>query len=833
MRSLDVLVSIGCCAFAANAQMAPVVNPRGVINAFTQQPAPSAVAPGGLVWITGLNLGPPEGAKASGLPWPTQLGNPEMEVLIQSFSERAARPMPLASLATDKIVAQVPVDIPPGLANVVVRRGESRSRPARIVINRLEPALRTADDKGYGVVAGTQTGKTLTVQASGLGETEPQIASGEAAPATPKQPVRVYVGGLPANAAVTYSTDRPGEFDIQIEVPDGTEAGDVVTVVVGNRAANRATLQKLRDAEVSYVPLPEGTPELRSISTSDVRGTYLIAAGDRDQAGCWPSYLFDMAKKTASRIEDCLAASNPNAPSAAVALNESPAMAALGGPAKGDAQAGISNKVVIFHPAKAEPIRAELPEAVSLLRAGDAGNLEAISPGLPPRRFGVDVETGAVEELEIVGPVVGGGFNLAAIQIDLGGNMTHLLSMPTVLPPNQIMVVVGDDADHPKQAKIALLSPQGEMRGTRDFPEGWVPLMPPRAAQQAGGAIPIPFQVPGINAADLAARFNPRSTVFTDQQTRSVYVLSRTASDSKHGLVAVSGDGVKALPFPDGWFAAACTPNIPLFNLELARKATLFGTNTAETEVRNPCSALGYLVLDLTEQALTAVRAPGSGQLNVTGNSGDLNDYIFATNTDQTRRATSDTLYILDGVNALASRADLPAGVNTFTNLQPVRELSSLIGLATTQQPGDVGLVQFDLDRGEAKLFPTPDGFATVQMIGVFTTTRKLVARGMKTGGVGAQYLIYDLISGDLIVVPNPPGVAWVGPVPQQQQQGGGQPVPGPGPVPVPGPGVPGQPVQQLRAVIAQDANPKSNVIAAICYDQNRKQTGIMTVRVP
>jgi hypothetical protein len=282
------------------------------------------------------------------------------------------------------------------------------------------------------------------------------------------------------------------------------------------------------------------------------------------------------------------------------------------------------------------------------------------------------------------------------------------------------------------------------------------------------------------------------------------------ADDTKHGLVVVTADAIKAMPFPDGWFAAACSPNVPLFNLELARKAVLFGTNAAESEIRNPCPALGYLVLDLTAQTLAAVKLPGSGHLNVTGGSGDLNDFIFGANTDPSRRNISDTLYILDGVSLVSSRVDLPAGVNSFINLQPAPQLGALIGLATTRQAGDVGLVLFDLDRGEGKLFPTPDGFATVQMIGVYPTTRKLVARGIRSGGNGAQYLIYDLISGDLIIVPNPRGVAWAGPAPQQPQPG-----------------------QQPRQIVAQAPNAKANVIASICYDEDRKQVGVMTVRVP
>ncbi|MBI4874023.1 MAG: hypothetical protein HY822_05250, partial [Acidobacteria bacterium] len=659
------------------------------------------------------------------------------------------------------------------------------------------------------------------LSASGLGDTEPRIATGEAGAAAPKQAVRVYVGGLPASSTTTYSADRPGEFDIQLEVPAGALPGDVVSVVVNNRAANRATYRKMRDAEVSYVPLPDGVPELHAISTSDLRGTYLIVNGDHDDAGCYPGYVFDMAKKAVSKIPDCLTATNRNAVTPIVTLNESPALAALVGPPKGDVQSGVSNQVVVFQATKPEPVKATLPENASTLRTGAEGDLEAVAPGTPVRRFNVDIDTGAVEEIEApVQPA--GNFNLMAIVEKLGTDMGYALSAPQVFPPNLIMVVVGNDDEQPTQAKVALFNQQGEIQGTRDFPEGWAPLIPPRPAQApAGGVLPNPL--PGVPIPpDLAARFVPRAAMFTDPQTRNVYVLSRTADNSKHGLVFLSPAGFKAMPFPEGWFAATCAANVPVLSLELARKATLFGTRTPETQIRNPCPAQGYLVLDLNDQTLSAVRPPGAGQINVNGGFGDLNDFIFATNTDPTRRNLADTLYILDGVNLVASRVDLPAGVNSFANLQPVRSLSALFGLATTRAQGDAGLVMFDLDRGEGYLFPTPDGFATVQMLGIFEATRKLVARGMKDGGAGSQYLIYDLVTKDLIVVPNPPGVAWVGPVPAQQPQ-----------QQQPGAGQGGQPGQQQRPIQAQDINAKASVIAAICSDQDRNQAGIMTVRVP
>ena len=104
----------------------PVVTPRGVVNAFSLQPDPSVASPGGLISIQGLNLGPASEAKATGLPLPKELG--EVQVLVND------RPAALYSASLGRILAQVPLETPPGLASIVVIRGDQRSRPARIDI---------------------------------------------------------------------------------------------------------------------------------------------------------------------------------------------------------------------------------------------------------------------------------------------------------------------------------------------------------------------------------------------------------------------------------------------------------------------------------------------------------------------------------------------------------------------------------------------------------------------------------------------------------------------------------------------------------------------------
>ncbi|MBL8179314.1 MAG: IPT/TIG domain-containing protein [Bryobacterales bacterium] len=167
------VVVIACSAGLWAQTLAPVISPRGVVNAFSQQPAPSQVGAGSIIWINGLNLGPAAGAAADGPTWPTELGG--VQVLINN------RPSPLGSVSPPRIVAQVPFETPNGLMNVVVRRGEQTSRPARITVFAVFPVVRTAEDKGFGEVAGAAAGSNFSFTASGLGVSDPRVNTGESA----------------------------------------------------------------------------------------------------------------------------------------------------------------------------------------------------------------------------------------------------------------------------------------------------------------------------------------------------------------------------------------------------------------------------------------------------------------------------------------------------------------------------------------------------------------------------------------------------------------------------------------------------------------------------
>jgi hypothetical protein len=208
------------------------------------------------------------------------------------------------------------------------------------------PSVRALNDAGYGEAAATVSGEIATLTASGFGQD-----------ATAAGPIVAHVGGLPAATEVTARDGRPGEFDVKVGLPAGWQSGDVISLRAGLRAANRTTVRKAARPEVNFVRLPSDAPELRTLAGSDLRGDYLVASGARDSAGCYPSYLFDSARNSMARIDSCLAGGNQGAIqgglqpdfSPVTAESEGAGLAALVGPAEGQAPAGVSSKVLLFH----------------------------------------------------------------------------------------------------------------------------------------------------------------------------------------------------------------------------------------------------------------------------------------------------------------------------------------------------------------------------------------------------------------------------------------------------------------------------------------------------
>lgn len=188
--------------------------------------------------------------------------------------------------------------------------------------------------------------------------------------------------------------------------------------------------------------------------------------------------------------------------------------------------------------------------------------------------------------------------------------------------------------------------------------------------------------------------------------------------------------------FPDGWFAASCTADIRLLSLDLVGQVAVAGSQVGETAYQASCPGAGFLMLDLAKAAVAAIPLPDPGPLRVPSTRADaslsqMNKYVFGARLDTTRNGTSDTLYVLDGVNGSAFVLASPGTVTGFTDasVQQVPEMNALVAQTIDKSAGDQGLVLFDLDLQTSTNLFVPDGFATVAALHDGTTVCCLATR--------------------------------------------------------------------------------------------------------
>jgi uncharacterized protein (TIGR03437 family) len=797
------LLFLALCSFAhAQAPTAPVISARGVTNFFTQDPAPGVVAQGALVQIAGLNLGPADGATATAPPWPTRLGGTQVVI--------GGKAAPLYSVSPGTIVAQVPFDANVGLVDVIVRRNGDSSQPAKVTVAALAPSIRTVKDLGFGAAWGSSDAGSISTSATGLGPTDAKIAAGDVGPAdtpaVPKAEISAFVGGLPAKVSATASTKRPGEFDLAISVPPGAKPGDLITLLANRQRANLTVFQPATAPEVLYLPLPDKAPVIANLTDTDVNGRFLLATTARGTDGCSAAIAADFVRSAISLASDCVTSAAAAALPAVVAPN-SGTVAALVGPPAGDAQTGISSTVKIFRPA-ADPLTVTLPAAASTLTATAAGLVAAI-PGTPPQIVVIDPTTGETQTPTAGNPTPGGAApGAAALTVNING-LKNIYANANV-GQNRTAVIVGDDPLKPTKALFAIVNAAGDVLSTKDFPTGWLPLLNAVApTRQAAPGTPTPAVAP------------PRAPFSFDAATRQFFLLARAADASKDAFLAFSTAtaDTKVAAFPDGWFAASCTSDIRLLPLYLAGQLALAAARTPAPGYLASCPGNGFAILDFSEDTVTAVPLPDQGGLlRVPSTRADtslaqMNNYVFGARLDTTRTTTSDAVYVLDGVNASTVLLAMPAGLNGFTDttLQQIPQLNALLAQTVDKVAGDEGLILFNLDLQTVQNLPVPDGFTTVTALEdngavCCLATRRLLARAQKAGG--AALVIYDLLTNELAVAPNPDGVTSFGPPP-----GGGVNA-------------------AANAARVISSNARANTAYAVAYNGTR-QVGIIVVRIP
>jgi len=228
---------LGCITLASSAVRAQTINSVS-----------TTVAPGSLISIFGSGLAAGLSV-ANSVPLSTALS----DVSSVTINGMAA---PLMSVSDGQITAQVPWEVVPGPANVIVNRSVGSSLPMPVQVNAFAPALialnlgslQALATNGDGTITAATgplpgfnahpatAGDTITFYATGLGTVNPPPLDGAASSDATRltvSPPTVQIGG--AMAPVSFSGLSPqfvGIYQLSVTVPGGITTGSAVPVVV-------------------------------------------------------------------------------------------------------------------------------------------------------------------------------------------------------------------------------------------------------------------------------------------------------------------------------------------------------------------------------------------------------------------------------------------------------------------------------------------------------------------------------------------------------------------------------------------------------------------------
>ena len=217
----------------------PLIYPRGVVNAASFA-SEEPVAPGSIISLFGLNLAtqPRQAAR----PLPRNLEG--LAVKIGGIDT------PLFYVGPEQVNAQVPYELPTNTAvAVVVTVNGKVSPPGAILISPVQPGVFSYQDGEVtrGAVLDEQSrpvdasnpaarGGVIQIFATGLGDTDQTVETGDPAPADPParitRQVEVTIGGL--LATVHFAGLAPGFtglYQVNAMVPSGLPPGDAPLVL--------------------------------------------------------------------------------------------------------------------------------------------------------------------------------------------------------------------------------------------------------------------------------------------------------------------------------------------------------------------------------------------------------------------------------------------------------------------------------------------------------------------------------------------------------------------------------------------------------------------------
>jgi len=225
-------------------QVTPVTSAQTIVNAASITGG-GTVAPGELVSILGIGIGPNPSVTAPAGAVPTTLGGTTVSI--------NGTPVPISYTSPYRVDAQVPFAVVPGTTvSVQVNFNNQASTAATLNVLAAVPGVYTASAGKPGAVkavnqTGTQNavanpaakGSVITVYANGLGVVSPSVAAG-AVP--PNSPLSTVTGGVSAtiggvSATVPFAGLAPGlpaAYQVNIQVPALAPSGVQELLVYSN-----------------------------------------------------------------------------------------------------------------------------------------------------------------------------------------------------------------------------------------------------------------------------------------------------------------------------------------------------------------------------------------------------------------------------------------------------------------------------------------------------------------------------------------------------------------------------------------------------------------------
>ncbi len=232
------------------------MNANGTVNGASFVPALNAngaIAPGSIVALFGSNLASTT-AGAKGVPLPNILS--DASVTMNGIA------VPLFYVAGGQINAQVPFEIPTGNVSVQVSRGSQATVAQNAIVAAVSPGVFTLNAQGTGdgaflhatnyqpvnALNPAVASETILIYCTGLGATNPKVASGSAPPsnqtAVAIATATVAIGGR--SSFVSFAGLAPGFvglYQINAQIPAGLPAGSQqVTVQMNGISSNVTTI---------------------------------------------------------------------------------------------------------------------------------------------------------------------------------------------------------------------------------------------------------------------------------------------------------------------------------------------------------------------------------------------------------------------------------------------------------------------------------------------------------------------------------------------------------------------------------------------------------------